>query len=88
MAHGNEKGIILKLEGIVIEGNVPIHINTAIAYLESLRPIANEKGWVDHKLVPNIKRHKRCSHYLKPINRNKPDYRQTKITGPTQYKTA
>lgn len=88
MAHGNEKGIVLKLQGEVIEGSYQyFHIDTAISYLNSLRGIADEKGWVAAKVLPNNAPTRRCTHYIKPLPA-KPQYRQTKIVGPTHYKQA
>ncbi len=81
MANGNEKGIVLRMERG--EGEIHLHPDTLNNFLEALP--RNEKGWIVLRATINRSLNSRTSHHLQPL---KPDYRQTKITGPTQYKTA
>lgn len=85
MAHGNEKGIVLKLQAG--EGEVHLHPESLNTFLSALPK--DDRGWVVLKATlhrnSNPKRYSSSSHRLAPA---KPQYRQTKIVGPTHYKQA
>ncbi len=81
MAYGNEKGIVLKLQAG--EGEVHIHPDSLHTYLSALP--TDDKGWIVLRATINRNASRRASHHLAPKT---PDYRQTKITGPTHYKQA